>query len=70
MNWTPEIIKMLITLSISNFILLLMASVWGWLSIKKGEIQEISGKFIALGAILAGPDVVQSLLSIKDMIWG
>lgn len=68
MEWTPEIVKMIITTFVTNSILLVMTYVWAYLSIKNDKAQDISIKFIALGAVLAGPDVVNMLITIKDMM--
>lgn len=68
MDWTPVDVKMIITLIVTNLILLVMVGVWGYLSIKAGKAQDISAKFIALGAVCAGPEVVNALILVKDIV--
>lgn len=59
----------MITILTTNIILILMAIVWAWLSIKNNELQEVSRNFILLGVILSGPEVVKSLIIIKDLLF-
>jgi len=67
-EWTPELVKMVITLIVTNIAFLIMVCVWAYLSIKQEKAVDISYKFIAMGAVLAGPDVVRALIEVKDIL--
>jgi len=42
----------------ANIILLVMAGVWGWLSIKSGAVQPVSQNFIYIGGLVAAGEFV------------
>lgn len=42
----------------ANIVILVMAGVWAWLSIQKGELLPVSQNFIVVGGMLAGGELV------------
>lgn len=49
------------TRATANGILLIMALVWAWLSIKEGMIQPVSDNFLKIGLLVAGGELAAAV---------
>jgi len=54
----------------ANLILLIMAGVWAYLSIITQTMMPVSGNFILLALVLAGPQSVKILVEAKNALSG
>lgn len=52
----------------TNLIMIIMASVWAYLSVITKSIYPVPFEFLAIGAALAGPEVVKAYKLWKGLI--